>query len=471
MKIYSVLTLLFLFVWSAMFGQNISTGIDSLGNPLPLNTIDPYWIMVNSPVLPDTQAQTCTYYSGYWQATPIAGTGANWINHSGSPYGGTVAGDYTFERRFEVTEDVCAFICNFGLTSDDSIISLALVAPNLATLPLTFVASNGWYQLSDSIGDTIFNPQVGTWKVRAMINFYDAAAGFLLSGSIDTLQCASPLPLCDSNLVANGNFDLGFHSNNDGGSFTGCNTTGPGSYATDWCGVGNPQYVFFPNSNSYGITMWGIGQDFQTGEGITQDIPFLKWWGYQVRFDGVLRNVATTISDTLMVRFTAYNTVPTVVNQAGGTVIGEQMVTDTNWANYALPVWYAPDTNQHLMVSIHNFSSLNNGAYACWAGIDNICIQRGQYVGVSQGRSAETKLDVFPNPVNSTLSMRLPESLEGIESIQVLDMLGRKVEFKVIAEEDRLLRLDVSSLPRGSYFLHVRAQASALPYSAKFLKD
>ncbi len=374
MKTKFILSLLIGLAYCGLRSQNLSTGIDNFGNALPIGATDPNWIIASSPLLPLTNAQVCTFYAGFWEPTPVAGTNAGWINFSGDPYGGSIGGLYIFERPFSISNGISGFVCNFSATSDDALDSLQLVAPDQSTITVA-IPYLAPYNLGPLAGYTVTNPMPGIWKVRAFCNFVDAAAGFLLSGHIDTLIGGAPLPCCDGNILRNGDFEDGYYSSiGDGGSFNGCGSAFPASYATDWCGVGTPQYVLFGGANNYGITLWGIGQTFQTGEAFYQNVSIVAGSTYQTRFDGIFRDINPTAPDSIIFKFWASNTAPTSVNDPAGVLIGEYVVKNTNWGTYELPLWTAPNAYQYAYVSIHNGSLVNDGMYACWGGIDNICI-------------------------------------------------------------------------------------------------
>ncbi len=354
-------------------GQNISTGIDNLGNALLVGDLDPNWQIVSSPNFPMTDAHVSDPFPGFWEPTPVAVTNAGWLNYSGDPFS-SIPGIYTFERSFAIPTGAASLNCNFGVTADDSIVSVELIDPNQVSIPLSYVFTSS-YHLSLPVQHSVSNPAAGTWRIRVTVDFIDAAGALLLSGNVETTLSGTPLPCCESNIVRNGDFSDGFHSTNgDGGSFTGCGTAFPASYATDWCGVGTPQYIQYPNSNTFGITLWGIGENFQTGEGIYQAVSIVNGETYRIRFDGVFRDINPTCADSLIFRFWAFGTPPTTVNDPSGVLMGEFIVKNTDWGTFEIPGWTASADYQYLFVTIHNGSLVNDGMYAGWGGIDNICI-------------------------------------------------------------------------------------------------
>ncbi len=156
---------------------NVSTGVDNSGNALSIGTTDPNWQILSNP-----SPKACGAHS-YWQPSPISGTNANWINDSGVFYSSNPS-IYTFERPFVVAAGTTSLTCNFGLAYDDSLTSLELVRPDLTTIPITVVPGMPYYFLSSPVVTSISTPMSGTWKIRAVVDFFDTTAGFLVSGNI-----------------------------------------------------------------------------------------------------------------------------------------------------------------------------------------------------------------------------------------------------------------------------------------------
>lgn len=162
---------------------NVSTGLDSNGNAALGVGVDFNWTATASPYLPVTIARKIPDGSvGVWQTTPIAGTNAGWINCKGSA-GGNIAGNYTFERSFNVPAGTTNFITAFGISQDDSLVGIELVDPTTNVTFLTVPAHPTW-QLSSNINTTIPNPMPGLWRIRFRMFFVDNIGGFLLSGHI-----------------------------------------------------------------------------------------------------------------------------------------------------------------------------------------------------------------------------------------------------------------------------------------------
>ncbi len=158
---------------------NISTGLaDS-------SRIDPNWIVTSSPYPAGTPALTTPSYIPFWQPTPIAVTNAGWINCTGTVFTNSI-GNYTFERSFTIAPGTISFSCDFGISYDDTLVSLDIISPTPTTTPLTHTASG--YNVSPNIGTVFTSPTPGVWKIRATVTFIDNVGGFLTSGYIKVLR-------------------------------------------------------------------------------------------------------------------------------------------------------------------------------------------------------------------------------------------------------------------------------------------
>ena len=155
---------------------NVSTGVDNSGNALAVGVNDPNWQIVSN-----TTPKVCGYH-GAWQPTPISGSNAGWINDTGVYYASNPA-IYTFERPFSIAAGTTSLTCNFGITTDDFIVSLELVRPDSSTIPLTIPASPA-YTVSPAITNVISSPMAGTWKIRVVTNFLHLQLSPMRSKSI-----------------------------------------------------------------------------------------------------------------------------------------------------------------------------------------------------------------------------------------------------------------------------------------------
>lgn len=181
---------------------NVSTGIDNAGNALATGSVDPNWQIASSPNPPGTPALVQKYFSPYWEVTPVASSNAGWINQYGGDFNTGIffpsnqIGIYTFERPFTVGVGTTTIDYNLTVAYDDALVSFEFVRPDATTSPINVtIGSNGARFLSVSTPNSVFpSTQAGIWKIRAVVNFLDEAAGFLLSGTITVNTDTSIIP-------------------------------------------------------------------------------------------------------------------------------------------------------------------------------------------------------------------------------------------------------------------------------------
>ncbi len=199
---------------AAIAQPNISTGFSNTAN----GQTDPNWKV--TPV--GLQAITVASYGAYWQATPIAGTGARWINPTAA-VGTQVPGVYTYERNVPITAGIKAVTFSFSIAYDDDLTSVEIVDAGGNVDNLTSLVVRGTspapYSLSNEITRTYSCPKFkmqGDWKIRVKVKYVDALGAFILSGNVKTEQgvcCDCPIP------NTNVNFSI-------------CSTLGGGTTAT-----------------------------------------------------------------------------------------------------------------------------------------------------------------------------------------------------------------------------------------------
>jgi hypothetical protein len=187
--------LLFVILSTLLFSKiiaqtvNISTGLNSTSSSSEtIGANDGSWrygTAINGTTIPKVMG----FYTGYWQATPVATTGAQWIGTSGD-YLAQKPGLYYFERTIAVSGGVGFLNLSFSVAIDDELKSIELIDPSGTATDLTpqFVRSTtpSAYYLSKIIKSTVKCPAQGKWKLRVYVNFFDTAAGFLLSGTAST---------------------------------------------------------------------------------------------------------------------------------------------------------------------------------------------------------------------------------------------------------------------------------------------
>ena len=67
----------------------------------------------------------------------------------------------------------------------------------------------------------------------------------------------------------------------------------------------------------------------------------------------------------------------------------------------------------------------------------------------------ETGLALYPNPTNGAFVLRLPTSWTGETTLRLVDNLGKVLDTQVFAEDNKTLRLDISSYAAGTYFVQL----------------
>jgi hypothetical protein len=68
----------------------------------------------------------------------------------------------------------------------------------------------------------------------------------------------------------------------------------------------------------------------------------------------------------------------------------------------------------------------------------------------------ESRLEVYPNPVNDQLQIKMPQNAQPI-SLEVIDMTGRKViQIQPIMDQSSQAVLNMSSLNAGWYWIRLQ---------------
>lgn len=356
-------------VWGQGMTIPVSTGIDSLGQPLPDSAVDPHWWLSTSPgVGVDTTARVVPYLGGQWQSAPVLGSNAKWINRSGS-IGGLPAGVYVYERSFDIPPGTIGFQCDFNIAFDDSLVVLELVDPSHNAIPLPVIPIDT-YRLSYPVSNSIGNPDPGTWKLRMTTYHWDPIGGMLVTGYIHLYNAPPPISCCDSSIVTNGTFSQGFIAND--GSITGCNAQFPNSYMYNWCGIEDPQVTYLGGPYGYGMAFWGVGQNFASGEGIYQQVDIVQGQRYKVCFDAKMNSFGAVFPASSTLRFKGGIQAPTD-NQDG------QLIEDVALSHFDMHqesfYWMANADYTYLIITVHNSIPTNDSSLATWAWIDNLCIE------------------------------------------------------------------------------------------------
>jgi hypothetical protein len=85
-------------------------------------------------------------------------------------------------------------------------------------------------------------------------------------------------------------------------------------------------------------------------------------------------------------------------------------------------------------------------------------------------KTAETKISVFPNPTTDELQVKLLGTVsQEPSSLEVINVIGQVVNRKMLEPSDRVIRVDVKDLPKGTYFVQL-TQGDA-KWSKRFVKQ
>jgi hypothetical protein len=231
-KLCTIVAMCLAFCW-APAQINVSTGINTSGGALPVGSVDPGWKIVSSPYPPGVYpAYVVPSYLPYWQVTPITGTNARWLNKA-TTISTELPGIYTFERSFSVPASTSNFSYNLSVAYDDAFVSLELVSPSAAVTTLAVTTPATAYHLNTPSTGTIITPLAGAWRIRARVHYIDQLGAFMLSGNVNMAVDSSVYCCSGTNLVRNGNFEMGnafFASQYAFNASTAANGVIPGQY-------------------------------------------------------------------------------------------------------------------------------------------------------------------------------------------------------------------------------------------------
>ncbi len=236
---------------SNLLAQNVSTGTDNAGNSIPVGAVDPNWVITAGPVMP-TAYRVVSHPS--WEPTPVLGTNAGWINGTGTLYNNP-PGIYTFERSFTISNSISSFTTNFDVAVDDVLLTLELIDPTGAAIPLAPPPSSPFLQPVPNY--TQVAPMMGTWKIRARVFFADPLGGWLLSGYIRTTCGDEPCNCEDLQPIFDYTINLCEGTFYAGGDIPDClhdikyDWYVNGSYV----GSGTPFTYTFPGNGSYTVCL------------------------------------------------------------------------------------------------------------------------------------------------------------------------------------------------------------------------
>ncbi len=483
--------------------QNLSTGIDNFGNALTVGSLDPNWVIVSSPDGCNTPTVMPAYLP-YWEATPIPGTNAGWLDCTGNIQGST-PGDYVFERSFTVGALASSFSCNFRVTYDDILVSLELVSPTSTVTPLTVVPTTG-YHLSQLVNHVETSPTPGVWKIRATINFFDSVGGFMLSG--DVTSCDSLLPgNLQSGLIAYYPFNGGSLMDYSPSGFNLTNPSAVPTPTTDRNGYPNCAYRFsggvtefltaampagiIPSASSpFSISLW---YSPQSTAAVTYELLFGRGTGFNCP-DGT-GEISLELYDCRkpVMRFNQYSSWDYTLSGAGSCLDIANLYIANGWQH--LVAVYDPSLPPGSQYLIYRNGLLSNSpSGTCGTpyvdagnlyigteylgliddifffdrplsvtevyqlqGLGSSCCS-GNIVGTIDAPSME--VEFFPNPTMNRVGLRIPASISsnGVR-VEAMDALGRIVLQQSIAPHtgESEITFDLSGYAAGVYIFKIAA--------------
>lgn len=83
---------------------------------------------------------------------------------------------------------------------------------------------------------------------------------------------------------------------------------------------------------------------------------------------------------------------------------------------------------------------------------------------------AKPTFSIYPNPANDLLTVNLPKEINDNATIEVYNMLGKKMKSVRIGNAMDRVNVEVDELPRGTYIIRVVENGSSL-FSRTFLKN
>ena len=178
------------------FAQNISTGLNTAGGPESIGGNDVTWrygTVINGTSVP----LIIPSFTSHWPATPLAGTGAQFIGNNASNTS-QKPGDYFFERKITIPSGTKTLFYSFSVAVDDELKAIEIINPSGS------VEKDLLPDYKPSPGKAVYFPSLpmkgnievcdkpGVWKIRIKVNFFDTIAGLLVNGNVElTGQCPS----------------------------------------------------------------------------------------------------------------------------------------------------------------------------------------------------------------------------------------------------------------------------------------
>ncbi|MFN8295040.1 MAG: T9SS type A sorting domain-containing protein [Chitinophagales bacterium] len=112
-----------------------------------------------------------------------------------------------------------------------------------------------------------------------------------------------------------------------------------------------------------------------------------------------------------------------------------------------------PNTVYKILIAAFKNKACNFGPN--YSGLAQTTVKTLQSVGVKYNH-AEAEFALYPNPTNSgMLFIKFKAALRDKASIEIIDVLGRKLSAQTIVMGNELQTIDVSNLAKGTYLLNV----------------
>jgi PKD repeat protein len=143
----------------------------------------------------------------------------------------------------------------------------------------------------------------------------------------------------------------------------------------------------------------------------------------------------------------------------GGVYVEENFIPSTEeWKWIERDILSISENSSQVMIKIQAISNRGNNLY-----IDDVEIAGNLDINVNEKIVFDPL--VYPNPVNSTTAIYIPDPLPGPIRIELTDMFGRILLFRNYEIQETLNKIEIGSalsgLPGGIYFLKISGQTGA----------
>ncbi len=169
---------------------NLSTGINAYNYSLSNYNFDLNWELISAPLSGSgfigNPIGIQVPNGSSWEPSPVAITGASWVNNSGYISGGSSTGICVYEKTITITNSVTDLSINFSIAHVNNLVSLELIKPDSTIILLNPITTTS-FNLSQPLVNNFINPMVGDWKIRVKTNISNSpilndSGAFLLSG-------------------------------------------------------------------------------------------------------------------------------------------------------------------------------------------------------------------------------------------------------------------------------------------------